>query len=529
MANVQIPNLPVAIALNGQEQLEAVQAGVSVRITTAQIGALAPTGPTGPAGPAGSAGAVGPTGPTGPAGGVPGGSTTQIQYNNAGAFAGAAGITTDGTSLTVSGSTAGNLVRITQTGAGNALVVEDSANPDASPFVVDQNGVVIQGSTTTITGASSVVNTIQTHSTSGAAGYAVSRWVASAADAVSQMLKSRGAAVGTRGIVSNGDSLGQLVWAGDDGVAFIPAASIRGQVDGTPDVNDMPGRLLFFTTADGAASPTERMRITNAGNVGIGTSSPGALLNVVANTATDAVRITQTGAGNAFMVEDSANPDATPFVVDAEGRVVRGNTSIVNVRGVSHGFQIVGSTFANASELFLRFSADASPSGVEFAKTRSTTASGNAIVSSGDGIALFVFSADDGTQYTQAASMAVSVDGTPGVNDMPGRIVFSTTADGASTPTERMRIDNQGNIGLGSTTFGTSATRTLSIGTGVAPTTGPADTIQIYSTDLSAGNTILSLFTEGTPVNANTTAAATHRIAVRINGTVYYLLANTAA
>jgi hypothetical protein len=35
---VQIPNLPAAIALNGSEEYEAVQAGVSTRVTTAQIG-----------------------------------------------------------------------------------------------------------------------------------------------------------------------------------------------------------------------------------------------------------------------------------------------------------------------------------------------------------------------------------------------------------------------------------------------------------------------------------------------------------
>ena len=86
-----------------------------------------------------------------------------------------------------------------------------------------------------------------------------------------------------------------------------------------------------------------------------------------------------------------------------------------------------------------------------------------------------------------------------------------------------------GNVGIGATLFGTSASLALGLKTGTAPSTGPADTIQIYSTDLSAGNTILSLFTEGTPVNANTTADATHRIAIRVNGTVYYLLANTAA
>jgi len=46
MSNVQIPNLPVAIALNGTEQLEAVQAGTSVRVTTSQIASLAGPAPT---------------------------------------------------------------------------------------------------------------------------------------------------------------------------------------------------------------------------------------------------------------------------------------------------------------------------------------------------------------------------------------------------------------------------------------------------------------------------------------------------
>ena len=40
MASVQIPNLPAAIAVNGTEQMEAVQNGVSVRVTTSQIAGL---------------------------------------------------------------------------------------------------------------------------------------------------------------------------------------------------------------------------------------------------------------------------------------------------------------------------------------------------------------------------------------------------------------------------------------------------------------------------------------------------------
>jgi hypothetical protein len=82
--------------------------------------------------------------------------------------------------------------------------------------------------------------------------------------------KSKGGAVGTRGVLASNDRLGFMTWSGDDGTAFIGAAQIEAYVDGTPGTNDMPGRLIFSTTADGASSPTERMRIDAAGQVGIG-------------------------------------------------------------------------------------------------------------------------------------------------------------------------------------------------------------------------------------------------------------------
>lgn len=44
MASVQIPNLPVAISVTGTEQLEAVQSGTSVRVTSQQIANLSPAG-----------------------------------------------------------------------------------------------------------------------------------------------------------------------------------------------------------------------------------------------------------------------------------------------------------------------------------------------------------------------------------------------------------------------------------------------------------------------------------------------------
>jgi hypothetical protein len=62
----------------------------------------------------------------------------------------------------------------------------------------------------------------------------------------------------------------------------------------------------------------------------------------------------------------------------------------------------------------------------------------------------------------------------------------------------------------------------LSVATGTAPTTGPADTVQFYSSDDAAGHTVPSFFCEGTNVVATGQAdsASSVRVKMRINGTV---------
>lgn len=92
--------------------------------------------------------------------------------------------------------------------------------------------------------------------------------------------KSRGTNA-AEAVVQSGDLLGALAAFGFDGAAYIRAAEIRMDVDGTPGTNDMPGRIVFSTTADGASGVTERMRIDNAGVITMG-AAPG----------TESVRIT---------------------------------------------------------------------------------------------------------------------------------------------------------------------------------------------------------------------------------------------
>lgn len=96
--------------------------------------------------------------------------------------------------------------------------------------------------------------------------------------------KSRGAAVGTNTIVSSGDSLGAIYFRGANGTSYTNAAIISCEVDGTPGAtNDMPGRLAFATTPDGAGIAQERMRITSAGRVGIGTAAPTNYVHITNN------------------------------------------------------------------------------------------------------------------------------------------------------------------------------------------------------------------------------------------------------
>ena len=89
--------------------------------------------------------------------------------------------------------------------------------------------------------------------------------------------KSRGTADGAVTVVQANDILGQIFFSGADGTDILtPAASIQAFVDGTPSGNDMPGRLVFSTTADGADAATERFRISSDGSLStltLGTSN----------------------------------------------------------------------------------------------------------------------------------------------------------------------------------------------------------------------------------------------------------------
>ena len=139
--------------------------------------------------------------------------------------------------------------------------------------------------------------------------------------------------------------------------------------------------------------------------------------------------------------------------LDSSGRLLVGTSSarnnFYNGSTVSPSIQIEGTTYSTSS-LSLVANGNAGGSNpyalLAFGRSRGTTTGSNTIVASGDTLGQISFQGNDGTEFVGCVNITAVVDGTPGANDMPGRLVFSTTADGASSPTEVMRLTSLGRL-----------------------------------------------------------------------------------
>lgn len=200
---------------------------------------------------------------------------------------------------------------------------------------------------------------------------------------------------------------------------------------------------------------TKNVFITIPASKNLQVDNNGALALTV-NSSSAALRITQTGAGDALLVEDAAATDSTPFVIDGSGRVIQGHTAFINSGSSGRNVQSVGAT-QNTGFSGIEFSNDATTTTLfGLFKSRGTTVGSYTTVQSGDRLGIINFGGADGTGFINAARIEAYVDGTPGTNDMPGRIVFATTADGASSVTERLRITNAGNVILANGSAGST-------------------------------------------------------------------------
>lgn len=340
------------------------------------------------------------------------------------------------------------------------------------------------------------------------------------------------------------------VWSSSTGGNFYfgidnSAGTFFGTAYGRALYSDGAYPIIFYTNA------AEKMRLDSSGNLGLGVTPSawsqgkgfevGYLGNAIWSSASNETIISQGAYYNTGWKYATSSiktsyysqyqgthswstaPSGTAgtaitftqaMTLDASGRLLLGNTTSIASSLGSANMQISGATQGAGSTQNLVFNTSASGPVFELGLSKNATVGSQTIVSSGNNLGSIRFSGSDGTAFIRAAQIAGEVDGTPGTNDMPGRLVFLTTADGASSPTERMRIDSSGNLLVGLTSA-TGVAKLQVSGpirtTGYTVATLPAGTVgmRTYVTDATAPTFLGTLIGGGAvtcPVFYNGTA-----------------------
>ena len=174
---------------------------------------------------------------------------------------------------------------------------------------------------------------------------------------------------------------GSISLGGEGGGGTTPY--VFGSIAGRYEGSAYSGYLQFSTT-NSLATVTERMRIDSSGNVGIGTSSPGYVLDVNKNSATNSIRIGSYQDTSKQWLLDNTNGG---FTINGSGAT--SSTFMVNV-SVSERMRIdssgnvgIGAT-ANASAIL---DAQSTTKGVRFPNM--TTTQKNAVSSPAAGLVVF--------------------------------------------------------------------------------------------------------------------------------------------
>jgi hypothetical protein len=297
----------------------------------------------------------------------------------------------------------------------------------------------------------------------------LSRYSTDASEAAYTVRKARGTA-SSPSIVSSGDTVVSYNFQGYDGASFLNAARIIAQIDGTPGLNDMPGRLIFSTTADGASSATERMRITSEGNVGIGTSTPAVALDITKpDSQGDVVaRINATAAAG------QTDADAS-FVLDAGALVTATVTAGAFVIGTRYRIATVGTTN------FTLIGASANTVGITFVATGAGSGTGTAVTTASGESEIFFKNSSFNRAYVGWSddTGTLVIDANNGGNDGSIRL----TADGGTGVVD-IRATNTGLTGITSRNtlrFSDSDTTTAA--------NQPIGVIEFYTNDSDAGGT----------------------------------------
>ena len=304
--------------------------------------------------------------------------------------------------------------------ASNDVDFRVESNGDANMLFVDAgNDRIYMGRNAT----DGVGNArLQIEAQDGEAGLSIHRGSASTGGGAIFFSKSRGATAGDDTVVQSGDELGKIFFTGADGTdRESAAAEIKVEVDATPGGNDMPGRIVFGTTADGASSVTERMRISSAGSVMIGTtSSPNDAPLLIHCGTDDNIRINQETHATISGVNDAANAFVALKLEGNDLILNSQSTSNILLHATSDGG--VGNTFKSTGQQRMAMSGTSALQIVQFANANGQVGS---IVVSGTST-----SYGTSSDYRLKENIVADWDATSRLKQLkPSRFNFKTDTD----------------------------------------------------------------------------------------------------
>ena len=259
-------------------------------------------------------------------------------------------------------------------------------------------------------------------------------------------------------------SIADLLKNASAGTAAAPGIAFDGDNTGIYS----PGADQVAISTNG----TGRLFVDSSGRVGIGETNPESLLHIKSSSGdaqivlehpgganADKASITKVASDESLQLQASlgASNKSIVFLVGNNNEVARfdaGKELLIGTSTALSNVSISGGTTTPSVQIEGN---SGSTSSLCITRTSNTGAANLMLqcgatatpVTADDKVGQINFSGFDGTNYRNTAQIASEVDGTPGTDDMPGRLIFSTTPSGSFSPTERMRIDSSGRLGLG--------------------------------------------------------------------------------
>lgn len=310
-------------------------------------------------------------------------------------------------SLTVAG---GNFIAPTiagGSGAASALVIESTTGAGTSDMIVFKTGSQVEtlrldtaGRMIEAPGGSASLTIFGNQdawqvygNTLATAGFAMGSF-STTDGAHIDFYRSRSATIGQATVLQAGDDIGSLNFYGAQQTGTFSnqtaAAKIRVYADGTITSGaggDMPTSMSFQTTRDGSGTLKQHLKFTPDGACIWGDDDE------------------YTGAR--IQIQDTTGDD--------------------------------GSTFG-----IWRWTNDNAGPRLRFSKSRGTSRGSNTVIQVNDQLFMLWVQGSDGTNNIDAAFIRVEVDGTPGTNDMPTRMIFQVCPDGSATPATTLQLSQGG-------------------------------------------------------------------------------------